>query len=122
MTPEFKKNKDRARLAKEMRKNPKLIVETLETVYGKNGGTPCTFKSAGKFIYLQKLGKFLDVAMISYLVGNGIIQPQKDKQSTLYCLSTKGRNFFPKVTNNETKLPDAQSDKDQNESHSKTQT
>jgi hypothetical protein len=93
MTPEIKKRKDKARLNKALHHNPDFILATLRKVFGPNGGAEGTVRTASKFDFLRKESKHLDTALISYLVGHGILRPgEKNKQS--YTLTKKGRNLF----------------------------
>ena len=94
LTPEIKKRKDRARLKKVMEKNPDFVLQTLQKVYGKDGGKEGVFRHALRFDIWREEGKFLDVAIIPYLIRKNIIKP-KEKYSRKYLLTAKGRKLFP---------------------------
>ena len=93
MTPEIQRYKDRARLKKAMQKNPDFVLQTLQKVYGNDGGEEGVFRNAHRFDIWREEGKFLDVAILSYLVGKKIICPQ-EKYSRKYILTAKGRKLF----------------------------
>ena len=94
MTPEIKRLKDRARLEKVMQKNPDFVLQTLQKVYGTDGGKEGAFRHALKFDIWRKEGKFLDVALIPHLIRKNIIKP-KEKYARTFRLTAKGRKLFP---------------------------
>lgn len=94
MTPEITRIKDRARLEKAMEKNPDFVLQTLQKVYGKDGGKEGVFRHALRFDIWRKEGKFLDVALIPYLIRKNIIKP-KEKYARTFRLTAKGRKLFP---------------------------
>ena len=93
MTPEIQRYKDRVRLKKAMQKNPDFVLQTLQKVYGNDGGEEGVFRNARRFDIWREEGKFLDVALIPYLVGKKIICPL-EKYSRKYMLTAKGRKLF----------------------------